>query len=67
MNIELKAAIIRKHGAQLHFAVAMGIQESAASGIVHAKPILDPDTRRNWAEALEAPARCLFPEGNGDV
>ena len=61
MNRELRAAIIRKHGAQFHFAAALGIRESMVSGVVTGRQVLDPDTKREWAAALDAPVKRLFP------
>jgi len=68
MNRELKAQIIRKFGAQYLFARTLGIREASVSAVVQGRQRLDPDTRRKWAEALDAPAERLFPsEGNAHV
>lgn len=52
MNLELKAEIIRKYGAQFPFAAALGIREATVSAVIRGHHVLDDANRRRWAEAL---------------
>lgn len=64
MNRELKAAIIRRYGAQYRFAAALGIQEAIVSGVVTGKKALSQEDQRKWAKLLgvDEPDK-LFDEG----
>lgn len=52
MNRELKAAIIRKFGAQFPFAAALGIREATVSAVVRGHQVLDETNQKKWATAL---------------
>ena len=52
MNLELKAAIIRKYGAQFPFAADLGIREATVSAVIRGRLILDEGNRKKWAQAL---------------
>lgn len=52
MNRELKAAIIRRYGAQYHFAAALGIQEKIVSSVVRGRKALNEKDQRKWSKLL---------------
>ena len=61
MNKNLKAAIIRRHGAQYPFAHEMGIRESMVSAVIREQRILDDTEKQKWAEALGVEPEDIFP------
>ncbi len=52
MNRELKAAIIRRYGAQYPFAAALGIREATVSAVIRGRYTLNDEKKQKWADAL---------------
>jgi len=62
MNLELKAAIVRRYGAQYPFAAALGIRESTVSAVVRGHRVLNDEEKSKWAAALGGSVKKLFQE-----
>lgn len=62
VNLELKAAIIRKFGAQHKFAKFIDERESTISGVVQGRVNLDDEQKKVWAKAIGGRVKKLFPE-----
>jgi hypothetical protein len=62
MNLELKAEIVRRYGAQYPFAAALGIRESTVSAVVRGHRALNDEEKSKWAAALGCNAKKIFQE-----
>ena len=60
MYKELKFRIIREHGSQANFAMAVREDESTISRVIHGRRSLPANKREKWAEALKCKPQELF-------
>jgi len=66
MNKELKAAIIRRYGAQYPFAAALGIREATVSAVVRGHCTLNAEEMQKWATLLGVNGKKLFGRSKRD-
>lgn len=60
-NLELKAEIVRHHGAMWRFARVIDRPGPVVSAVVNGRRKLPPDEKKRWAELLGSDVSRLFP------
>lgn len=63
MNLELKAAIVRKFGSQANFAVVAKADEPFISRVVRGRKELPAEDRQRWADLLGCRPGEIFRVG----
>lgn len=63
MNLELKAAIVRRFGSQANFAAALEVDEPVVSRVIRGRRQLSQDEQQRWADALGC-RRNIFKKGS---